>query len=91
MSKLVRLNARDGNQVTSLIHHNDVVKKRRAVFLGNNVLRIWLTRQPLASIYHDGNTNATAWFINKNANLITTAAANRLKRLLLQQLNNDNK
>ena len=33
MSKLVRLHARDGNQVTSFIHHDDVVKKEERFFL----------------------------------------------------------
>ena len=33
MSKLVRLHARDGNQVTSFIHHDDVVKKEEMFFL----------------------------------------------------------
>ena len=32
MSKLVRLHARDGNQVTSFIHHDDVVKKEELFF-----------------------------------------------------------
>ena len=33
MSKLVRLHARDGNQVTSFIHHDDVVQKEELFFL----------------------------------------------------------
>ena len=33
MNKLVRLHARDGNQVTSFINHDDVVKKEEMFFL----------------------------------------------------------
>ena len=52
---------------------DDVMRKMKYCYDIAYLRNLFLYNKPNTTIDLESNTNATAWFINKNANLITTA------------------